>query len=1077
MFLAREILNGVDQAICLHIIQLQTHMEHSLFQKTIADSNKAFEKLDNIEEYIDQKDREWVSSPKETQPFFMGKIISKELSLALQREFITFYEKNYGHKIFGEIIVTNKYGAVAAQTNKADRYRHNGEIWWLKAREEGLYTGDIKYNENVDLYGIEIGIRIQDDRENFMGVLKAFLVIKGIIRTKELDRKKYETTRIKLFTRNGKIIYGTRQVTPLKDLSGTPIFQKITGPEGFFIDGVEGQKRLYSYVRSKGNGEFKGLGWILVMGHDAKEVFAPVVRLRNNLIFASLTLVILGTIVFTLLIRSIVKSIVNLTRSTKIVGKGDLGHRIKVTTDDEIGTLATAFNQMLDKRQLAEKKLQDYQDHLEQLVKKRTHSLEKINKELAVEILDRRKKQERVLHLNAVLKALRSVNQLMISETDQDLLTQKACDILVANRGYNSAWIALFDENNKFVTAAEAGLNENFLLLKELLEAGGGIICDQRVLEQTGIRVIEDISSTCLSCPLADIYRESGLDLAGMRTRLKSGSRIFGIITVSMPRNLALDKEEQSLLLEVANDIAFALKNAETEKKRILTQAELARSEKKFRTLFEDSRDAIYINRKSGEFIDVNQAFLDLFGFTREEIFQVTILELFVNPEERAGIINQVEQKGFASDVQVKFCKKNGKKMDCLLSLSARWADDGSIKGFQGIIRDETRRKELEAQFLQAQKMESIGTLAGGVAHDFNNILSVIIGNSEIALGDTDRDDPVCEVLEEILKAGKRGAALTRQLLAFSRKQVIQPDIISMNTLIKNFEKMMVRMIGEDVFMEILLDQDLGHIMADIGQMEQVIMNLAVNAKDAMPMGGRFTIETANIDLVRNHFQSYGVKNPPGSFVMMTVKDTGIGMDKDIQKRIFEPFFTTKAKGRGTGLGLSTVYGIIKQNNGFIFVESELNKGTVFKIFLPITRGKKLEKRRTQIVSSNLNGSETILLVEDDDTLRKLTCKILKSRGYTVLDAFNGEDALKKSRMHIGSIHLMLTDIVMPGMSGSDLAEFVSALWPEMKLIYMSGYIDNPVVRQSVMDKEVEFLQKPFNLETLLIKVRQILDH
>lgn len=1065
MFLAQEILNGVDRAVYHQIVMLQTHMEHTMFQKTIEDSNKAFEKIDNT------------GDPKDRRLAFPEKNISIELSRAFQRNFIDFYEKKYGHKIFGEIIATNKYGVLVAHTNGVNNYRLDNETWWQKTKEEGLYIGDIKYDENIDFYGIEIGIRIKDARDNFMGVLKAFLVIKGIVRDKEVDKKKYETTRIQLFTSRGNLIYGTSKITSLENLSGTPIFQKITGPDGFFIEGAGNQKRLYSHVRSRGSGEFKGLGWILVIGHDAKEVFAPVIKLRNTLIAASVILVTLGTLVFIFLIRSILEPLKQMTRSAKIIGRGNLDHRIKVTTNDAIALLAVEFNRMLDKRLKAEKKMQEYKDHLEQLVNKRTLSLEKTNIKLAGEIKEHRENQEKIIHLNAVLKALRNINRLIILETDQDILIQKACDILIENRGYNSAWIALFDENGNFVTAAQSGLDEKFLALRESLETGGGIICDQRVMKQPGIGITKDPSSTCLSCPLASIYRESGQELCGVHTRLKSGKSIFGMIAVSVPGDLARDMEEQSLFLELANDIAFALKNSETQKKRTRSKAALSRSEKRFRSLFEDSKDAIYINRENGEFIDVNQAFLDLFGFTRKEISRATTIDLFANPEDRAGIISQVEQKGAVTGLEVKFCKKNGTPLECLLSLSPRLAEDGSIKGFQGIIRDETHKKELEAQFFQAQKMESIGTLAGGVAHDFNNILSVIIGNSEISLEDTNKDDPVYEILEEILTAGKRGASLTRQLLAFSRKQVIQPDIVSMNTILKNLEKMIGRMIGEDVIIKIKPAPDLKLIMADIGQMEQVIMNLAVNARDAMPKGGCFTIETSQMDLPKNYFRSFGVKTPPGSFVMMAIKDTGTGMDKAIQKRIFEPFFTTKSKGRGTGLGLSTVYGIIKQNNGFIFVESQLNKGTVFKIFFPVTREEQVEKQITGSIPNSLDGNETLMVVEDDGTLRKLTCRLLKFRGYTVIEAFDGEDALKKSRQYHGAIHLMLTDIVMPGMSGNDLAASMSAMRPETKLIYMSGYIDNPVVRQSIMGKQVEFIQKPFDMNTLLTRVRIVLDH
>ena len=349
------------------------------------------------------------------------------------------------------------------------------------------------------------------------------------------------------------------------------------------------------------------------------------------------------------------------------------------------------------------------------------------------------------------------------------------------------------------------------------------------------------------------------------------------------------------------------------------------------------------------------------------------------------------------------------------------------------MVDDITERVSLEAQLRQAQKMEAIGTLAGGVAHDFNNILTTIIGYADLMLMTVETDKPLTEEIEEIKLAGERAAALTRQLLAFSRKQIVQPRILDLNKLLTDIEKMFVRLIGEDIEILITPGSGLWKVEIDPGQMEQVIMNLAVNARDAMPNGGKLTIETVNMDLGENYFTDHGtVEKQPGSYVLLTVSDTGIGMDKGLQEHIFDPFYTTKEKGKGTGLGLSTIYGIVKQNNGFIWVYSEPGQGSTFKIYLPKVKRdvKKGEKEQTPI--EKLSGSETVLIVEDDNSLRKLAQKSLQPHGYRVLVAENGEDALRISKEHEGTIDLLITDVVMPRMGGKEVAERLQTLYPRM---------------------------------------------
>ena len=388
----------------------------------------------------------------------------------------------------------------------------------------------------------------------------------------------------------------------------------------------------------------------------------------------------------------------------------------------------------------------------------------------------------------------------------------------------------------------------------------------------------------------------------------------------------------------------------------------------------------------------------------------------------------------------------------------------------------EEEQEKLQSQLLQAQKMEAIGRLAGGVAHDFNNVLTTIIGNSELALLDYAQDEHLYDILEEIKEAGEKASYLTRQLLAFSRRQILQPEVLDLNELLPNIRKMIGRIIGEDIELDAILAPDLGLIEADPGQIEQVIMNLAVNARDAMPEGGKLTIETANADLDRTYSESHGRVVTPGPYVLLAMSDTGEGMSLDVQSQVFEPFFTTKRKGKGTGLGLSMVYGIIKQSAGYIWVYSEPGAGATFKIYLPRVTKDPNQGQNLEVEEEDCSGSETILVVEDDQAVRSITTDSLQRYGYRVLTASDGEQALDRLHKEQSQIHLVLTDVVMPQMGGKEMVQELKSIQPKLKVLYMSGYTSNSIVHHGILEQGVDFLQKPFTPKSLAGKVRQILD-
>jgi PAS domain S-box-containing protein len=621
-------------------------------------------------------------------------------------------------------------------------------------------------------------------------------------------------------------------------------------------------------------------------------------------------------------------------------------------------------------------------------------------------------------------------------------------------------------------------------------------------------------------------------------------------------------------------------------------------SEGKYRTLFEESRDAIYVSATDGRFVDFNQAMLTLFGYTSEEMSTVNARDLYADAGDRRRFQETIEREGSVKDYEVKLLAKDGRVMHCLLSSTVQHDDVGNAVGYQGIIHDITlrvqaqstlrrekefsdiaigslpglfylfdesgrflrgnrdiervtgysaseliektpldffgeedadlieqairevfekgqssveadlvardgsripylftaklavldgkrclvgtaidlvERRRLEQQLRQSQKMEAVGQLAGGVAHDFNNVLTVILANSDFLLNQLGPQDPRRQELKDITEAAQRAASLTRQLLAFSRKQVLQPKVLNLNDVIYSLENMLQRLIGEDVEMFTMLEPDLWAVEADPGQIEQIVMNLAVNARDAMPAGGKVSIETGNVVIDETFAQTH-YPIVPGHYVMLVLCDTGIGMQSEVRSRIFEPFFTTKPTGKGTGLGLSTVYGIVKQSGGYIWAYSDPGMGTTFKVYLPRIDKETKTAKPSIVPDISGSGAGTILLVEDERSVRTLARRILEARGYTVLEAEDGGSAEQLSLGHQGPIDLLLTDVVMPELSGPELAERLLPQRPETRVLYTSGYTDHAILRAAVWESGANFLQKPFTPESLVQKVQEILD-
>jgi two-component system cell cycle sensor histidine kinase/response regulator CckA len=500
----------------------------------------------------------------------------------------------------------------------------------------------------------------------------------------------------------------------------------------------------------------------------------------------------------------------------------------------------------------------------------------------------------------------------------------------------------------------------------------------------------------------------------------------------------------------------------------------LRRSESEYRSIIEGAPYGIYRVDQNGHVNMANSALVEMLGYQsqRELLGLNAATDMFLDPTERQRAIAVYESEGPAVRYETTWKRKDGAKITVRLAGRQLGREQEGPIGFEVFVEDITERQSLRKQFEHAQKMEAVGRLAGGVAHDFNNLLMVISGYAQLL--DESSADPkkVVEYATHIQDASSKAATVTRQLLAFSRKPVLEPTVLDLSSLVRDLAKMLLRLLGEDVETVMELDPQLGTVRADRGQIEQVIMNLAVNARDAMPQGGRLTIATSNVALDASYYQ--GVVVPPGRYVLLAVSDTGTGMDAETQVHIFEPFFTTKEAGKGTGLGLATVYGIVKQSHGYIWVYSEPGKGSIFKIYLPRVDAAADSDESLQPVQVSSAGTETILLVEDEAVLRNVCRVYLESKGYTVLEASNAKEAMKICQHHDRPIHVLITDIVMPGLGGLELAKSALEVRPALSVVLVSGYTDRPLDRQAIGFGK--FLQKPFSFDALARTVRSLLD-
>ncbi len=617
------------------------------------------------------------------------------------------------------------------------------------------------------------------------------------------------------------------------------------------------------------------------------------------------------------------------------------------------------------------------------------------------------------------------------------------------------------------------------LILMEL-ERGGLKVDYERVETAEGMRealarrsfdlVLSDYRLPAFSGLMAlEVFKSSGLDIPFI---IVSGT-IGEETAVTALRAGANDFVVKGRLARLIPAIERELREGAERAARRSAERALRETEERYRQIVETANEGIAIVASEGNISFANRRMASLLCVPVEELLGRSLLE-FVHPDSVASTRGLWERAAISTQVELRFRGRDGSDSWALVDSTPTSAALGQEAGALLMVMDITQYKRVEEQLRHSQKMEAVGSLAGGVAHDFNNLLSVVLSYAGLALANLSPGDPLRGDMEEIKRAGERAADLTRQLLAFSRRQFIAARPVELNQVLAGMEKMLRRLLGEDIQLSLLPAPSLAKAFADPGQVEQIVMNLVVNARDAMPDGGQVTIETSNCELDEDYASAHhGVT--AGRYVMLAVSDTGTGMDAATRQRIFEPFFTTKEKGKGTGLGLSTVFGIVKQSGGHVSVYSEVGRGSTFRVYLPRTDAADTASSAAP-APSTLRGSETILLVEDEEQVRAAMRVILRRQGYHVLEAQNGGEAFLICEKHPAQIHLLITDVVMPRMSGRELAQRLSPMRAGMKVLYISGYTENAIVHHGILDSDASFLQKPVTPDTLALKVREVLD-
>jgi PAS domain S-box-containing protein len=751
--------------------------------------------------------------------------------------------------------------------------------------------------------------------------------------------------------------------------------------------------------------------------------------------------VLLAAAIVLLVHRRLTEPLGHLDAGLVRIAAGDLGTPIPVHRRDELGQLAGQLNRMMT---LLRERAEDERLTREHLTERQQAALVEMAK-------------HRTLRAGDLAPAFRQ-----ITETATRILDVERVSVWLYNTDRSA--IRCADLYRRGTQQHESGL---------ILRGGNPLYVG--ALEDGRVLASNDVRSDPRMHDVLDSYLQPSGITATLDAPIRRGGRTVGVVSHEHVGGARVwTAEEQQFAGSVGDIAALALDAADLQE----AQAALRDSEARYRAAFEEAAVGLAEVAPDGHFLQVNRRLCEMLGYSAAELLRADFMQL-THPNDVAGDLKPYRDtlagKLRSYQREKRYIRKDGSTLHIYLTTALVRDGQGNPKYFVSVMEDLTQRKELEQRLLQSQKMDAIGRLAGGVAHDFNNLLSVMLGYVQLVQvslpdGDSRRAD-----LEEVRRAGARAADLSRQLLAFARKQVIEPRVISLNDLVGAMEQMLRRLIGEDVELVTKLAPDLDAVRVDPGQIEQVILNLAVNARDAMANGGQLLIETTNVTLGEPYISAHA-EVAPGHYVQISVSDTGSGMSREVLSRLFEPFFTTKEQGKGTGLGLATCYGIVKQTGGHIWVYSEVGHGSTFKIYLPPAH-KPLEPQAEAPRPAPAFGTETILLVEDEAPVRSMVSRMLQLSGYTVLSAGDGAAALEVAAAHRGQIDLLVADVVMPRMGGRKLAEALRKTRPSLRVLYVSGYTEDSAVLKSQLDDGAAFLGKPFEVDALAQRVREVLDH
>lgn len=719
----------------------------------------------------------------------------------------------------------------------------------------------------------------------------------------------------------------------------------------------------------------------------------------------------------------------------------------------------------------------------------------RLNYALVSDISDRMHMENAMMRMNRELRAVTKCHHILLRAQDEKALLDDVCRIICEDAGYRMAWVGLIehDERKSVRPVASAGYDAGYVANSNIswsrsTDRGQGPV--GRVVRSGAVVRIQDTAND----PRIALWRDSALE-RGYRSSLgiplkkaKTGE-VFGVLSIYASEPDAFVPDEVRLLSELADDMAFGIEVLRMRAEHDQAELSLRRGEERYRTIFMNSPLGLFRSTVEGEFIEINPALAEMLGYASPEdmLHEITNIgrQIYADPEARKEVVaRQLQAPGSIMQYTNRYLRRDNSERMANLYLKTIRDSEGNPMFFDGIVEDitdklhsEKEQQQLEAQLAQAQKMESVGRLAGGVAHDFNNMLGAIMGYSDLALMQLDPQQRMHGYIQEIRKAAERSANLTRQLLAFARKQNIVTKVLDLNAIVQGMLSMLRRLIDEQIHLEWQPEEGLWPVKMDPGQIDQILANLCVNARDAIDGVGRITIRTENVSLGEADCTDRA-GFVPGEFVCLSVADSGCGMSEEVLRNIFEPFYTTKEQGKGTGLGLSMVYGIVKQNGGFIDVESAPGNGTTFRIFLPRHVGAAVKAENDVSGERVLQGHETILLVEDDQALLNIVQLMLRESGYHVLPASSPSEAilLATDQAKTGKIDLLITDMVMPEMNGRELAQKLLDMLPGMHCLFMSGYADNKVLSGKEQESEIDFIQKPFTMADLLARVRTSLN-